>query len=271
MEKTKSKRGLAFYLRIYLKITSQDIKSKMSYRADFITTFFGMIALNLTGFVAFWIIFKNFPEINGWDYREMLFLYAFSLIALVPVEFFFDNNWNLQQYIVTGDFIKYCFKPLNIFFYYFSEVFGTRGLGQFVFGVGTLIYAWVSLGIPVTFLIIVKLLIALFSASLFMIALRNLSAASCFWIVNGLHIMNITNKFRDYARYPITIFGGVFRVIFTFIIPIAFMAYYPSLEFLETKQPVFLTYFTPIYGIIFFFISYKVWMKGAKSYSGTGS
>jgi ABC-2 type transport system permease protein len=83
--------------------------------------------------------------------------------------------------------------------------------------------------------------------------------------------MNLVNRFRDYARYPITIFGGVFRVIFTFIIPIAFMAYYPSLEFLETKQPVFLTYFTPIYGIIFFFISYKVWMKGAKSYSGTGS
>jgi ABC-2 type transport system permease protein len=271
VKNTKKRHGLAFYIRIYFKIISQDIKAKMSYRADFISMFFGMIAFNLSGFIAIWVIFKNFPQINGWDYREMLFLYAFSLLALVPTEFFFDNNWNLQASIMTGDFIKYCFKPLNIFFYYISEVFGIRGVGQFVFGIIALIYAWVGLGIHVTFLIIVKLLIALFSASLFMIALRNLSAATCFWIVNGLHIMNITNKFRDYTRYPITIFGGIFRIIFTFIIPIAFMAYYPSLEFLSAKQPVFLTYFTPIYGLIFFFISYIVWMKGAKNYSGTGS
>ena len=29
------KKGLGFYLRIYRKILAQDIKSKMSYRADF--------------------------------------------------------------------------------------------------------------------------------------------------------------------------------------------------------------------------------------------
>jgi ABC-2 type transport system permease protein len=243
----------------------------MSYRADFIISIFGIIALNLSGFIAFWIIFKNFPEINGWDYREMLFLYAFSLIALVPVQCLFDNNWNLRHRVYTGDFIKYCFKPLNIFFYFISEVFDTKGFGQLVFGVGTLIYAWIGLGLPVSFLIIVKLLIALISASLFMIAIVNFSAATCFWIINSGYVLVLTNKFKDYARYPITIFSGVFRIIFTFVIPIAFMAYYPSLEFIETKQPVFLTYFTPIYGIFFFYLSYKFWMKGAMSYSGTGS
>jgi ABC-2 type transport system permease protein len=243
----------------------------MSYRADFLISTFGMIALNISGFIAFWVIFKNFPEINGWDYREMLFLYAFSLIALVHVQCLFDNNWNLRHMVYTGDFIKYCFKPLNIFFYFISEVFDIKGLGQLVFGVGTLIYAWVGLGLPVSFFIIIKLLVAIISSSLFMIAIVNLSAATCFWIINSGYVMVLSNKFKDYARYPITIFSGIFRVIFTFVIPIAFMAYYPSLQFLETKQPVFLTYFTPIYGIFFFWVSYKVWMKGAKNYSGTVS
>ena len=82
------KRGLLFYFNIYRKILAQDLKSKMSYRADFIISTIGMIFTNISGFISFWIIFKNFPSIKGWGYYEMLFLYGFSLIALTPVQCF---------------------------------------------------------------------------------------------------------------------------------------------------------------------------------------
>lgn len=263
--------GLLYYFKIYFKILAQDLKSKMSYRVDFIISIIGIIFVNLSGLLSFWIMFKNFPVIMGWTYNEMLFLYGFSLIALTPVQCFFDNNWNLRGMVYTGDFIKYCFKPINIFFYFISEVFDIKGLGQLAFGIATLVYAWAQLGINFSFLVCIKLLIGLIAASLFMIAIMNFAAAFCFYMVNAGFVMVIFNKFKDYARYPITVFSGVFRIIFTFIIPIAFMAYYPSLEFIAGKKPVFLTYFSPIYGIIFFYLSYKFWMYGARKYSGTGS
>ena len=74
------RKGLSFYVRIYLKILAQDIKSKMSYRTDFIISTIGMIFTNISGFVSFWILFRNFPSINGWNYDEMLFLYGFSAV-----------------------------------------------------------------------------------------------------------------------------------------------------------------------------------------------
>lgn len=265
------KRGLRYYSRIYFKILAQALKSKMSYRADFIISMVGIVFTNIAGFFSFWVIFKNFPEICGWDYKEMLFLYGFSLIALTPVQCLFDNNWQLRGHVYSGDFIKYCFKPINIFFYFISEDFDTKGLGQLAFGVATLAYAWTALQIDFTFLVCVKLLIGLISASLFMIAILNISAAFCFYIIRAGFVMILMAKFKDFARYPITIFNGAFRIIFTFVIPIAFMAYYPSLEFIGGKEPVFLTYFTPVYGIIFFYVSYKIWMLGAGKYSGTGS
>ena len=91
------RKGLRFYLRIYLKILAQDIKSKMSYRADFIISTIGMICTNIAGFISFWILFSRFPSINGWGYYEILFLYGFSLVSLTPVQCLFDNNWNLRQ------------------------------------------------------------------------------------------------------------------------------------------------------------------------------
>ncbi len=270
-EVKKRRRGFGFYARIYRKILVQDLKSKMSYRADFIISTIGMIMTNLSGFVTFLILFKNFPSINGWDYHHMLFLYGFSLIALTPVQCFFDNNWNLRFQVQSGDFIKYCFRPINVFFYFMSEVFDVKGLGQFAFGIGTLVYAWVHIGIPVTPLVILKLILFLITASLFMIAIMNAAAATCFWIVGSGYVMVIMFRFKDFAKYPSNIFHGVFRILFTFVIPIAFVAYYPSLAILEADSVPVLTWCAPALGVLFFYLSYKFWMLGVRKYDFTGS
>ena len=265
------KRGLKFYLDIYRKILLQDLKSKMSYRADFVILNIGMIVSNLVGFVTFYILFQNFPSINGWTMYEMLFLYGFSLIALTPVQCFFDNNWNLRYVVKTGDFIKYCFRPINIFFYYISEVFDVKGLGQLVFGTGTLVYAWRHLAIPVTAATIAQTVLFLIAASLFMIAIMSFAAATCFWIQNSGYIMVIMFRFKDFAKYPASIFNKVFNLIFTFVIPIAFIAYYPALVVLRPDSVPLLSWLSPLIGLAFFYLSYRFWLLGARKYDGTGS
>lgn len=265
------RKGLAFYLKIYMKIVAQDIKSKMSYRADFIISTIGMIATNVAGFVAFLIMFGKFPSINGWGYYEILFLYGFSLISITPTQCLLDNNWSLRRYVYDGDFVKYCFRPINLWFYYVSEVFDVKGLGQLAFGAGTLVYAWIKLSLPVSFLLIVETIIALVTASLFMMALQNAAAATCFWIQNSFWLLDISLKMKDYAKYPVTIFNDVFKFIFTFIIPVAFMAYYPSLAILRPDNVPLLTWISPLLGILAFYGSYKLWMKGATKYDGSGS
>lgn len=270
MNQQLKKRGIRFYAAIYFKIISQDFKSKMSYRADFIISTLGMILTNISGFISFFILFQNFETINGWNYYEMLFLYGFSLIALTPNQCLFDNNWNLRRAVYSGDFIKYCFRPINIFFYFISEVFDVKGLGQLIMGGITLAYAWNKLDLPFSFGTAILLVIALITASLFMIAIMNFAAATCFYIINATSVMIMMFKFTDYAKYPASIYKGVFQIIFTFIIPIAFVSYYPSLLFLSPGLSV-LTCLSPVFGIFFFWLSYRVWMIGASRYSGTGN
>lgn len=268
----RERKSLGFYAHIYKMILLQDLKSKMSYRADFIISTIGMLFTNISGFIAFWILFQNFPDIKGWTYYEMLFLYGFSMLAMTPVQCFFDNNWNLNRALYTGDFIKYCFRPVNLFFYFMSEVFDIKGLGQLAFGVGTVIFAWNKLAIPLTLGNITGLVIGVLSASLFMIALMNFAAATGFWLIGGTtSVMIFMFKFKDYARYPVTIFNRVFQFVFTFLIPIGFMAYYPSLYLIRPENPSVFTYLTPVLGVLFFYFSYRVWMRGANQYSGTGS
>ncbi len=262
---------LKYYSKIYFKIIAQDIKSKMSYREDFIISMIGMLVQSIAGAVAFYLVFQNFPSIAGWNLYEMLFLYGFSLVAATPAQCLFDNNWNLRISVYNGDFIKYCFRPMNLFFYYMSEVFDLKGIWQFLFGVFLVVYAWVKLKLAFDFLILIEFIAAVFSASLFVIAVLNLAASSCFWLVHSFFVLSLSNTLRDFAKYPVTIFGNVFRTIFTFVIPIGFMAFYPSQYFLRPGETSWIVLCTPVFGIFFFWISYKVWMKGALSFNGTGS
>lgn len=265
------RRSVGFYLKIYFKIIAQDIKSKMSYRFDFIVSTLGILLNSIIGFVSFWILFCNFPSVMGWTYYEMLFLYGFSLVAMTPMQCLFDNNWNLRYNIFSGDFIKYCFRPINIFFYYISEVFDLKGLGQFVFGIITLVYSWNKLGMQVNIIVVIQMVIYLCSASLFMISIMNTAAASSFWIMNSSFVLETVFTLKDYTRYPATIFNSIFRFLFTFVIPISFVAYYPSLVILQPGKAPVISWISPFIGVIFFYISYKIWMRGALKYNGTGS
>lgn len=201
----------------------------------------------------------------------MLFLYGFSLVSITPVQCLFDNNWSLRIYVYSGDFIKYCFRPINLFFYYQSEVFDIKGLGQLAFGIGTIAYSWSKLGLEFTPLMLLKLIIFLMTASLIMIALQNAAAATCFWIQNSFYVLDLVTRFKDYAKYPITIFSPVFRFIFTFVMPVAFIAYYPSIVILRPDEVPLLSWLSPLIGVLFFWLSYKFWMYGAMKYNGTGS
>jgi len=115
------------------------------------------------------------------------------------------------------------------------------------------------------------MMLYLVTASLFMIAIMNFAAATAFWMERSGNVMVIMFRFKDYARYPASIFNKIFRVIFTFIIPIAFVAYYPSLVILDPSEAPVMIGIGPIFGILFFFLSYKFWMRGVRRYDFTGS
>ena len=104
-----------------------------------------------------------------------------------------------------------------------------------------------------------------------MMAMQNAAAATCFWIDRSFYVLDLVFRLREYAKYPVTIFNPVFRFIFTFIFPIAFIAYYPSLVILRPDSVPMLSWLSPFIGILLFYLSYRFWMLGAGKYNGTGS
>lgn len=264
-------RTLGEYIRLYFIIEAQYIKARMQYRADFIISSIGMLFTSLATLGVFWVILQSVPDVAGWSLMEMVFIYAFYMIAISPMQILFDHIWQLRFHVQEGTFIKYYFRPLNMMFYYMSEMFDLKGLIQFFMGIALLIYASIQLHVDWTLFKFFLLIITLFSAALVQIAIIVAASCAAFWVVESYPVLGLAWKLREFAPYPMSIFDGAFRFTFTFLIPIGFVAFYPSQLFLRPEEVSWFVYLSPIIGVGLFSLSYWIWTKGVNSYTGTGS
>lgn len=264
-------RTIGEYLRLYFLIEAQYIKGRMQYRTDFLISSVGMFVSSLATLGIFWVIFDNVPNISGWTLMEMVFIYAFYMIAISPMQILFDHAWQLRFHVQQGSFIKYYFRPLNMMFYYMSEMFDIKGLTQLSAGITLLLYASIQLQIDWSLARIALLLVTLFSAALVQISIIVAASCATFWVIDSYPVLGLAWKLREFSPYPMTIFDGAFRFTFTYIIPIGFVAFYPSQLFLRPEDVSSLIYFSPIVGIGLFALTYWIWTKGVNSYTGTGA
>lgn len=264
-------RSLAEYIRLYFIIEAQYIKARMQYRADFIISSFGMLFSSLITLGVFWVIFDTVPDLAGWSLNEMVFIYAFYMLAISPMQIIFDHFWQLRYHLQQGTFLKYYFRPLNMMFYYTSEMFDLKGFAQLFVGIALLIYSAAQLHVEWTFARFGLLVITLFSAALVQISIVVMAACASFWVLDSYPVLGLAWRLREFAPYPMSIFDGAFRFTFTYILPIGFIAFYPSQIFLRPEEVSSITYLSPLIGVGMFALTYWIWTKGVNSYTGTGS
>jgi ABC-2 type transport system permease protein len=152
-----------------------------------------------------------------------------------------------------------------------SEMFDLKGLTQLFVGVALMIYASVQMNIEWTPTRITLLLITLFGAALVQISIVVAASCAAFWVLDSYPVLGLAWKLREFSPYPMNIFDGAFRFAFTYILPIGFVAFYPSQLFLRPQEVSPIIYFSPIVGIGLFALAYWIWTKGVNSYTGTGS
>lgn len=262
---------LFFYINLYFRMIGQYMKMRLQYRADFVIATFGMIFGNAIAVGGLWILFQAIPNLVGWKYEELVFLYGFSLISQAPLQIVFDHIWQLRRHVNQGTFIKYYFKPIHTLFYYVAELIDLKGFGQLAFGICAFAWACMKIGIVWTPLRIVLLPLLILSSSLILVSMMLIASTASFWIKDSFSILAFVNSFRDHSRYPMGIYNALFRFVFTWIIPIGYIAFYPSQFFLSPTPPDWITYLTPVIGILLFRLAVAFWNLGVRTWGGTGS
>lgn len=259
------------YIKLYFLLFAQYAKSLMSFKVDFFISLIGMFMWWVPSFISILIIFYNIPSLSSYSYYELMYMYGFFLLAMEPSALFFNNVWRIDTAVRYGDFIKYYLKPINMLFYFMSESIDLQSLWTIPAGIGIIVWTSIKLNIQWTAIKILITILLLFSSSLIICSFMLTTACTAFWITNAHSLLEIVSSFRENSRYPITIYSKGLRILFSTLIPIGFVCFYPTQWILQLDGFGIIPYLTPFVGIFFFSISLFVWKKGVLKWTGTGT
>lgn len=267
-------RGLArlfWYIRLYFLMVGQYMKVRLQYRLDFVVSTFGILLINVSTILGLAVVLESIPNLDGFTWYQLVFIYAFSLVAQSPLQIMFDNIWRLRFHVNEGTFITYYFKPLPTLFTYTAEMLDLKGFGQLFFGCAALGWSAANLGIAWTLDKIILLPLLLGGSALIFVGLMLIAASASFWVKDSFAILAFMGSFREHARYPMGIYDNVFKLVFTWVIPVGFVAFYPSQLFLSSEAVPWTAYLSPVLGMLIYWLAIQIWNRGTRVWGGTGS
>ena len=146
-----------------------------------------------------------------------------------------------------------------------------------VLGIAALAVATSAANVRVDWIFVVFVPLVIAGGALIDLGISLAVATLSFWFVrvDTLRWMVMSLE-QDFTRYPISIYTRGVRIILTFVLPFAFMNYFPATYFLE-KADTGLHFnpavglLTPAIGLAWLGASYAFWLFGLRHYQGTGS
>jgi ABC-2 type transport system permease protein len=88
--------------------------------------------------------------------------------------------------------------------------------------------------------------------------------------MNSMQVMVTVYNISDFAKYPITIFPTLIQTIITYVIPFAFVSFYPAKVLLSQANGLSILAQSSIACLIIGSCALWVWNKGLQGYESTG-
>ena len=257
-------------IRVFLSIKSQCIKSEMAYKANFFLLVLAGIVTKFVGLGVPFILFEKTTDIAGWSRNEVYLVMVYIIIAEGFNSLFFDGVWSIPEMVFSGKLDVLLIRPVNPLLQVLSYGVGIHGLGDLLFGIPTLVYLHVNLGLVDVKSIIFSFLYVI-SGTILCLAVYIISNSIVFLFDSGgrTSIPYMVANVGQYAKYPLKIYPVAVQILLCFIIPYAFMGIVPAMTITHRISDYYIVLVLSITGI-FLGMAICTFNNGIKKYESAG-
>jgi ABC-2 type transport system permease protein len=265
-----------YYLKLYFSLMGAALRSQMQYKVSFIIRVAGHLLVTTSEFIAIVFIFDKFSHVKGWSLWEIGLLYGMTSLSFALSEIFGRGFHTFDRMVKSGSFDRILLRPAGVFIQVLAAELELRKLGRTLQGFIIMIISWYMLDLGLNVTKMGFLTAAIFNGTIFYAALFIAGAAICFWTVESTELPNmLTYGGVEALTFPVAIYKKWFRDTLIFIIPMAFINYFPSLYVLDRPDPLGLPYIMrflfPLASAIVMIPALKFWDYGVNHYKSTGS
>ncbi len=262
----------AWQTRIFSAYFAQFVKMRLAYRMDFVVDTLAVSFSMVIQMAVLSVLFSKIRALDGWSFEQVLFIYGFSLLPLGLFNLISVNFYGFaDKYIIGGKFDRVLLRPVNTLVQVIFESFNVSGLNEILLGIVVMIYAGMKLGLSIGVGDVLVLMVLAPSAALVYTGVFLGITTVSFWHEDKMGLAPPVYNIIRFSRYPMTIYSLPVRVFLTFVLPFAWVAFYPATWFVGGLQTPWLALLTVPVGVIVFSGAVLIWHRGAAKYASTGS
>ena len=263
-------------LQLYARLAGARVRGQMQYRVSFALSSISNMLATAIEFGAILVLFGRVTTIAGWSLWEVALLYALAELTFSTAECIGSALDDFQTRIAAGTFDRVLTRPLGAFFQVLADDLQLRRFGRILQAGLVLGFALRNVHIAWSPDKLVVLVAALASGIAIFFSIFVLAAAFCFWTVEGKEATHVFSYGGvTLADYPFDMYADWLRRFATFVLPIAFVSYYPALYLLDRPDPFGLPDWTrllsPIAALALSGLAWLAWSVGVRHYQSTGS
>lgn len=259
------------YLAIFFANAKFCLLRILEFRAEVISWSVFNIGWLVLALVGVNLIFGQVQTIAGWDKNEVLILVMIAQLFDCVLGFFiFPSIVNFAGTIRKGNLDFILLKPINARFMASFSRFEYDNYLRFFVLLAVLAGYLKNTHIPITFAAIAYSIV-LFILSLFIFyCLFFIVAIFSFWLINFFNIDDFLDSILGVGRFPTKIFNRELGFLFTYIVPVAFVATFPT-QALFGKAGIELLFFGLLIAGVMYLASHWFWNFALKHYSSASS
>ena len=263
-------------LRLYGRYIDISFRSQMQYRASFIMMSLGHFLITGIEFGGILVLFDRFDHLLGWSLPEVALFYGLINMAFALADATSRGFDLFAGMVKSGDFDRLLLRPRSTALQLAGRELTLRRVGRFAQGLVVFLWSISALDLVWSPDKLLLALLAVLGVAGFFYGLLVLQAILAFWTTESLEIMNtVTYGGGETAQFPLTVYRPWFRRLFTYVIPLACVSYYPALAILDRADPlgssVYFQWLAPLFGFAFFALCLQIWKVGVRHYRSTGS
>ncbi|MER6191661.1 ABC transporter permease [Streptomyces cyaneofuscatus] len=263
-------------LRAYGLIVAMWVRSTMAYRASFVMTTFGNLAVTAFDFLTIVLMFTHVDALGGYTLPEIALLYGVSATAFGLCDLLLGSMERLGRRVRDGTLDTLLVRPVPVLAQVAADRFALRRIGRILQGLAVLVYALATLDIAWTPLKVAMLPVMVISGAAVFGAVFVAGAAFQFVAQDASQVQSaFTYGGATLLQYPPTIFAKDLVRGVTFVVPLAFVSWLPTLYVLDREYPLdlpeWVAFLAPVVAVACGALAGLAWRAALRTYRSTGS
>jgi ABC-2 type transport system permease protein len=263
-------------LEVYRRLIGARIRSQLQYRTSFVLFSVGQFLITFVDFAALLVVFSHVRQLAGWSLWEVAFLYGLSGLAFSLADVFVSEVEYLPDHVKAGTFDHFLIRPRGALFQLCAEEFELRRAAKLLEGIVVFGVACSRVGVHWSVGRVAVTAASALSGAVIFGSVWVIGAALNFWLLDAREVMNsFTYGGNFLTQYPLPIYGALLRRVLAFVVPLAFVSFFPALYVLGKHDPFtglgVVRFLSPLVAAAILVVARLAWKTGVRHYRSTGS